>query len=49
MILCKEIQAVGLPYGQLITKLLASFNFDIMDEIKDSTNHMITYIALKQI
>lgn len=47
MIWCKENSYAWLPYGQLITKLLATFNVDTIDEVEDPINHMITYNYLK--
>lgn len=49
VIWCKEIPSTGLPYGPIITRLLATFNIDTMDEAKYSTYHRITYTALRQI
>lgn len=40
---------VELTYGLMITQLLTTINIDTMDETEDSTNHRITYNALKEI
>lgn len=44
----KEKQSVGLPYEAMITKLLAIFNIDTMDETIDSTNQQINYTSLRE-
>lgn len=49
MIHLKENQTTWLSYVAMITKLLATFNIDTMDEDVDSTNHRITYIAPRDI
>lgn len=46
----KEISYVGLSYGPIITKLLANFNIDTMEEVEDLEKpYDLTYTSLKEI
>lgn len=49
MILSKENQSASLPYGEIITKLLETFNVSTMNEVVNWTNHKITYNGLREI
>lgn len=44
-----EIPSVGLPYGLIITRLLATFKIDTMNEKEESNNHRVSYTALREI
>lgn len=44
---CRETPSARIPYGPIITKLLATFIIDTMEETEDSTNHRIADTSLK--
>lgn len=48
MIFSKENQSTRLPYGEIITKLITTFNIDTMDKVVDSSNNRIKYAALRE-